>query len=130
MEEMTSAEKDQMIRDLQASREMGKKQEKELRRRVGELSSRNSVLEEGARLSQENQEIREEVNRDKKGKKKDEKVEDLVKTDEVIKQLLGILQNISEGKFWGEGGCHDFKDLKEFIARKVDELKTRLPDPL
>ena len=80
-------------------------------------------------MMNENQEVLDMAGKDGNGKKKD-RVGDQVSPEGVIKQLLGILQNISEGKLWGEGTLLDFHDFKLFLTEKLEEIKGRLPDPL
>ena len=130
VDEMTDQQKSQLIKELLAKQAKYERQDKEKDRRIGELSTRNTLLEAGARLGAENKEVIDATRKDSKGKNKVEKVGDLVNNDEVIRQLLDILQNISEGKFWGNGGCHDLNDLKRFLTAKLEEIKDRLPYPL
>ena len=79
--------------------EKADREKKEMGRRIGELSSRNSVLEAKKGMTEENQQILDAAG----GEKKKSRVGDQVSSEEIITQLLGILQNISEGKLWGEG---------------------------
>ena len=109
--------------------EKADREKKEMGWRIGELSSRNSVLEAKKGMTEENQQILDAVGKDG-GEKKKSRVGDQVRSEEIIIQLLGILQNISEGKLWGEGAYLDFQDFKTFLTDKLEEIKNRLPGPL
>ena len=130
VDEMTDQQKNDLILELRAKQAKLERQDKEKDRRIGELSTRNTLLEAGARLSSENQRVIDATKKDSKGKDKVEKVGDLVNNEEVVRQLLDILKNISEGKFWGNGGCHDINDLRNLLTEKLEEIKDRLPYPL